>query len=178
MWARQPSRRRSRRVKGWALALLLAALGWADLRTAAAQSTPEDAVFGLLAVGLPIVDGTVFVGGVTSAISGGVQLREGRPSPGWRMATLTFGGLNAASTLGYVVAMGAVRGTWPYLLWPCLAHAGLTVANLVIGYKLGRLAQATAITPAPITRLQLAPIIGLDDRARAVLGLSASLALP
>lgn len=171
-------RSRDRGLRAPALAVLLAFLGWADLRPAAAQSTPEDAVYGLLAVGLPIVDGTVFVGGVTSALSGGVQLREGRPSPGWRIANLTFGGLNAASTLGYAVAMGAVRGSWPYLLWPALAHAGLTIANLVIGYKLGRLAQATAVNPSPLTRLQLAPILGIDERARTIVGMGASWALP
>lgn len=170
-------RRRSRRLSGWVLAGLLALLSWTDPRSAAAQSTPEDGVFGLLAVGLPIADGTVFIGGVTSALSGTIQLREGRPSPGWRVANLTFGGLNAASTLGYAVAMGAVRGIWPYLLWPCLAHAGLTIANLVIGYKLGHLAHSAASSPPPATRLQLAPVVGIDARAQPVVGLSASLIL-
>lgn len=174
--ARQP-----RRIAGrcrLALAGVLALLCLTAPRLAQAQSTPEDGVYGLLVVGLPVADGVVLVGGVTSALSGTIQLREGRPSPGWRVANLTFGGLNAASTLGYAVAMGAVRGIWPYLLWPCLAHAGLAVANLVIGHKLTRLAQATAASPPKTSRLQLAPILAIGGRSEAVVGVSAALALP
>lgn len=163
---------------GLALAGALTLFCLAAPRLAQAQSTPEDGVYSLLAVGLPIADGVVFVGGVTSALSGTIQLREGRPSPGWRVANLTFGGLNAASTVGYAVAMGAVRGIWPYLLWPCLAHAGLAVANLVIGYKLTHLAQATAASPPKSSRLQLAPILAIGGRSEAVVGVSAALALP
>lgn len=174
--ARPP--RRSAGRSGLALAGLLALICLAAPRLAQAQSTPEDGVYGLLAVGLPIADGVVFVGGVTSALSGTIALREGRASPGWRVANLTFGGLNAASTVGYAVAMGAVRGIWPYLLWPCLAHAGLGVANLVIGYKLTRLAQATAASAAKTSQLQLSPILAIGGRTEAVVGLSATLALP
>ncbi len=172
--ARRP-RARSLRAKlgGW---LIILFLGWLLPRLAQAQSTPEDAVYGLLAVGLPVADGVVFVGGVTSALSGTIALREGRESPGWRVANLSFAGLNAGSTLGYAVAMSAVRGIWPYLLWPFLAHTGLSIANLVIGIKLGRLPKS----PPPLAgrlHLQLTPVLQAAPNAPFTVGATATLTL-
>lgn len=103
---------------------------------ARAQVTAEDVGYSAVAVALPVVDSVVFVGGVTSALLATLQRAEGRPSTALRTANYVFAGLNAASTVGYIAAMGSVRGAWPFLLWPMLAHAGLAVANGVLGAKL------------------------------------------
>ena len=126
---------------------------------ARAQATDEDKVFSFLYVGLPIVDSAVFVGGITAALIGTVNIADGRSSRGWRVANYALGGLNAASTLGYVVSMGSVRGIWPYLLWPMLAHAGLATANFVIGYKVGNGQAQLAADPRRSVRLSLTPLL-------------------
>src|SRR4051812_29608606 len=125
--------------------------------TAWGQATDEDVAYSALLVGLPVVDGTVYIGGVSAAIFGAVHLADGRHSVGLRTANYTFGALNAASTVSYAIAMGAVRGGWPYLLWPMLAHAGLLSANFVIGYKVGR------CKDQPAARLALTPLAGADS---------------
>ena len=149
-----------------ALTLTLALAGSGE---AWGQATNEDLAYGALLVALPVLDGTVYLGGLTAAISGGVQLADGRSSAGWRLANYTFGGLNAASTVSYAIAMGAVRGGWPYLLWPMLAHAGLTTANFVIGYKVGRVKEPR------VARLALTPLVSVDSSGSALLGLGAVL---
>lgn len=128
---------------------LAVVLGSASPAQAQTEST-------ILYIGLPIIDGIVFVGGVTAGLAGSVSLADARPSSGWRTANLAFGGLNCASTLGYGIAMG-VTGAWAYLLWPLAAHAGLAIANLVIGNRLTRLERAS--------RVALVPLAGLDRGA-------------
>lgn len=142
---------------------------------ARAQATPEDAAFSFLYVGLPVVDGAVFVGGISAALAGTVTLADGRSSRGWRTANYALGGLNAASTLGYVISMGTVRGIWPYLLWPMLAHAGLATANFVLGYKVGIVRAQLATAPRPSVRLSLAPLLVPGRPRELTVGVSATL---
>ncbi len=148
-----------------------------------AQESPEDIPYSALLVGLPILDGAVFIGGLTAALSAEVQLADERPSLGWQRANLVFAGLNAASSVGYITAMASVRGSWPYLLWPLLAHAGLSVANGVQGYRLRRAAAAgerrsVAQRSPPRSdpgAVQLSPLLAWSQREGTVVGLSAQL---
>jgi hypothetical protein len=142
---------------------------------ARAQATPEDAAFSFLYVGLPIVDGAVFMGGITAALAGTVNIADGRSSRGWRTANYALGGLNAASTLGYVISMGSVRGAWPYLLWPMLAHAGLATANFVIGYKVGFERARLAAAPRRSVRLSLTPLLIPGRPQELMIGVGATL---
>lgn len=142
---------------------------------ARAQATDEDVAYSFLYVGLPVVDSAVFVGGISAALIGTVNVSDGRGSHGWRVANYALGGLNAASTVGYMAAMGGVRGVWPYLLWPMLAHAGLATANFVIGYKVGRSRTELAAAPRRSVRLSLTPML-IPGRPRdLMIGLSATL---
>lgn len=142
---------------------------------ARAQATPEDVAYSFLYVGLPVVDSAVFVSGITAALIGTVNIADGRGSRSWRIANYALGGLNAASTLGYVVSMGSVRGVWPYLLWPMLAHAGLATANFVIGYKVGRERAQLTADPRRSVRLSLTPMLSPGRPQDLMIGISATL---
>jgi|SRR5579883_2848633 len=125
----------SRRQFSKMLGSLVLAVGLLSAAPALADDFgPAEGAFSFLLVGMPILDGTIFIGGVTAAAGATAAINEGRPSAGWRKMSYAFGGLNAASTAAYVIAMG-VTGLWPYLLWPCLAHAGLSISDFVLGWQ-------------------------------------------
>jgi hypothetical protein len=90
--------------------------------------------FSFVLVGLPILDGVIFMGGVAAATGATAALHDHRPSLGWKKLGYAFGSLNAVSTVGYAVAMG-ITGMWPFLIWPCLAHAGLSIADFSLAYQ-------------------------------------------
>lgn len=162
-------------AKGWlriGAGILAIGLGTGEAR---AQAAAEDAVFSSLYVGLPVLDVSVFVGGITSALIGTVNIADGRTSRGWRTANYAMGGLNAASTLGYVISMGSVRGVWPYLIWPMLAHAGLATANFVIGYKVGSERDQIAGNPRRSVRLSLTPLLSPGRPQDLMIGIGATL---
>lgn len=167
---------RRRRQSIWALVTLCVVL---QARSGRAQVTAEDVGYSAVAVALPVVDSVVFVGGVTSALLATVHRAEGRPSAAVRTANFVFAGLNAASTVGYIAAMGSVRGAWPYLLWPMLAHAGLSVANGILGAKLrpqpGMVARRTL--PGPAGGVTVGPLVAWSPQHGTTLGLLAQVPL-
>jgi hypothetical protein len=128
-----------------------------------------------LFVGLPVIDGAIFMGGVAAAVSGTIRITDGVRSAGTRSVNFGFGAANAVSSVAYIITMAVEPDLWPYLLWPLLAHAGLATANFIIGYSVGsRGSGATAQNRQPV-RLAVTPLFSVAPQGGTMGGLSLTL---
>ena len=101
-----------------------------------ADDNDGGAVVGIGAVA--VLDASLVIGGLVTAIGGGVHLPSKRRNRGWRVANYVFGGLNLAASAGVIAGSLALGSSWyrdETAIWAPVAVTNFAVgaADLVIG---------------------------------------------